>query len=186
MLHLILITGFLTISLFILSFSKIISAGVRVGWCTGPRVLIDRLEMHTQATLLHPSGISQAIVAKLFDHWGGTSGFLDHADNVARFYKKRRESCISAARAELGDLVTFSTPKAGMFLWMKLHGISDTQELIVRRAVERKVLMVPGISFLPEGGQSCMVRVSYSTATEEQMKEAFKRLRELLEEEKKI
>jgi kynurenine/2-aminoadipate aminotransferase len=165
------------------SFSKLISAGVRVGWCTGPAYLIERLEMHTQATLLHPSGLSQALVSSLFDNWGGTQGFLKHVDDVSRFYKNRRDFAVAAARQELGDLVEFDVPKAGMFLWLKLHGVADTNELIKRKAVDRKVLLVPGTSFIPNGAQSNMVRVSYSTATEEQITTAFSRLRELLQEE---
>jgi len=66
------------------SFSKIIAAGIRVGWCTGPKPLIERLELHTQSTLLHPSGISQGVVKALFDEWGGAEGFLKHADEVCR------------------------------------------------------------------------------------------------------
>jgi kynurenine/2-aminoadipate aminotransferase len=165
------------------SFSKIISAGLRVGWVTGPSSLIDRLELHTQSTLLHPSGLSQAVVAKLFDGWGGAAGYLEHADSVAAFYMARRDAFVAAATAELGDRVSFSVPTAGMFVWMDLRGIDDANELIVRKAVDRKVLLVPGVSFTPGGGTSGWVRASYSTATEVEMKEACRRLAELLDEE---
>ena len=165
------------------SFSKVISAGLRVGWVTGPPSLIDRLELHTQSTLLHPSGLSQAVVAKLFDGWGGASGYLTHADTVAAFYKERRDAFVAAAYEELGDRVAFTVPTAGMFVWMDLKGVEDANELIVRKAVDRKVLLVPGVSFTPGGGTSGWVRASYSTATEAEMKEACRRLAELLDDE---
>ena len=165
------------------SFSKVIAAGLRTGWCTGPPELIDRLEMHTQATLLHPSGVSQAVVSALFESWGGAEGFLRHTDEIAAFYKERRDMFLAAAEAELGDRATFDVPKAGMFVWMSLTGVSDSQELIMRAAAERKVLLVPGVSFVPGGAASGMVRASYSTATQEQMREACRRLRGLLDEE---
>jgi kynurenine/2-aminoadipate aminotransferase len=47
----------------------VMSAGLRLGWATGPVPLIDRLALHMQSTSLHTSGISQALVAGLLDHW---------------------------------------------------------------------------------------------------------------------
>jgi DNA-binding transcriptional MocR family regulator len=44
--------------------------------------------------------------------------------------------------------------------------------------------MLPGGEFLPNGGKSSHVRAAYSTASEEQMEEALKRLAALLREER--
>ena len=44
------------------SFSKVLSAGIRVGFCTAAAPVADRLELHTQSTSLHPCGVAQAIV----------------------------------------------------------------------------------------------------------------------------
>ena len=51
------------------SFSKVLSSGLRLGFATGPTVLIEKLCMDTQATCLHPSGLSQAVALKLLQHW---------------------------------------------------------------------------------------------------------------------
>ena len=66
------------------SFSKLLSAGIRVGFATGPSKLIESIELHTQASMLHASGVSQAVVSKIFDHLGGVDGFLIHVDDVTR------------------------------------------------------------------------------------------------------
>ena len=71
-----------------------------------------------------------------------------------------------------------------MFLWFKLHGIEDTLDLIKTKALNEKVLFVPGRSFSPNNEPSPYVRASYSTATFEQMEEAMKRLANLLKKEK--
>ena len=39
---------------------------------------------------------------------------------------------------------------AGMFAWLRLRGVTDSFELISKRAVEQKVLLVPGNAFFPE------------------------------------
>ena len=54
------------------SFSKLLSSGIRVGFCTGPPRLVERIELHAQASVLHGSGVSQALVAGLFDAFGRT------------------------------------------------------------------------------------------------------------------
>ncbi|GMH47540.1 hypothetical protein TL16_g00087, partial [Triparma laevis f. inornata] len=166
------------------SFSKLLSAGIRVGFATGPAELIERIELHTQATMLHASGVSQAVVSKIFDHLGGVAGFLAHVDQVTSFYQERRDALVASVERHLGDFVEFEPPKAGMFLWMRLKGVKDSNDLIMDKAVEKKVLMVPGASFIPTNGDehpsSSFVRASYSTASVEEMDEACQRLRDLL------
>ncbi|GMH87679.1 hypothetical protein TrVE_jg2792 [Triparma verrucosa] len=166
------------------SFSKLLSAGIRVGFATGPSKLIESIELHTQASMLHASGVSQAVVSKIFDHLGGVDGFLTHVDDVTSFYRERRDALVASVERHLSEFVEFESPKAGMFLWMKLKGVKDSNDLIMNKAVERKVLMVPGASFIPtnndEPNISSFVRASYSTASVEEMDEACQRLRDLL------
>ena len=50
------------------SLSKLLSSGIRIGFVTGPSELIERIELHSQSTTLHTSGISQSIVASYFDY----------------------------------------------------------------------------------------------------------------------
>lgn len=169
------------------SFSKLMSAGMRVGFATGSPELIERMELHHQATLLHASGISQMCVSKLFDHWEGVGGFLGHCDTVTEFYRGQRDSFMRSAERHLGGLVELKPPTAGMFAWMKLNGVDDSEALVMEKAVGQNVLMVPGVSFLPRSRNSARVptpyvRCSYSTATEEDIDVALERLSKMLKE----
>lgn len=98
------------------------------------------------------------------------------------FYQAQRDAFVDSARRQLGDLVTFSPPTAGMFCWMRVPGVEDTSDLITKEAVKHKVLMVPGRSFDPQGGASPFVRAAFSTATPEQMDTALSRFAQLLRE----
>ncbi|CEL98170.1 unnamed protein product [Vitrella brassicaformis CCMP3155] len=184
------------------SFSKIVSAGLRLGTATGPRQLIERIELHTQATSLHTSGLSQGLLLALFDHWRRQHdgqperGFQDHVKGVAEHYRTRRNKLVGAAKICLGetnDKVRFSLPLAGMFLWMEVcvPGVDDTTELIKSRAVDKKVLLLPGSAFYatktapPDTQQqkvrkSRQVRAAYSTATDQEMVEAMRRFNDIL------
>lgn len=167
------------------SFSKILSAGIRLGFATGPPQLIERMLLHSQATTLHPSGVSQVLALAVLRQWG-IEGFLKHCEEVSEFYKRRRDSLLKSMDKYLkkGLKAEWTVPEAGMFLWIQLLQCEDTSKLIKERALEKKVILLPGVEFLAmsgESGKSSFVRASYSTATEQQFDEAMKRLSELLE-----
>ena len=175
------------------SFSKLLSSGMRLGWATGPKALIERIELHTQAANLHPCGLSQALAAGLFDEWASRhgddplKGFRERMAMVAAFYEQRCITFLKAAEKHLNGLATWTKPTAGMFVWLDLRpsGVLDAQKLISERAISAKVLLVPGTSFMPqqqEGQPSSQVRAAFSTATPEEMDEACRRLAGLLRE----
>jgi len=161
------------------SFSKILSSGMRVGVVTGPKVLVDQLCLHTQAVNLHPSGLSQMAVYKLLQYWG-VEGFESHVQFVQSFYLKQRECFLQSAEKHLKGLAEWSTPSAGMFVWLKLNGVTDSFTLIKEKAIDEKVIMIPGNAFSSSDEPSPYVRAAYSTASAEDMDEALARLARLL------
>uniref|UniRef100_A0A3Q2R0R1 Kynurenine/alpha-aminoadipate aminotransferase, mitochondrial n=1 Tax=Fundulus heteroclitus TaxID=8078 RepID=A0A3Q2R0R1_FUNHE len=153
------------------SFSKILSSGLRIGFVTGPKPLIDRIVLHIQASTMHTSTFTQLMVSQLLHSWG-QEGFLQHIDGVIDFYRKQRDAMISSADKWLADVAEWHAPSAGMFLWMKLKGIADTQQLIMEKALEKEVLLVPGNAFMINGSDPCpYVRAAFSLSTPEQIDE---------------
>lgn len=72
-----------------------------------------------------------------------------------------------------------------MFLFLRLNLTKDgkegdSNELISTTALEKGVLAVPGVAFMPSGSASTYVRASYSMTTEEDADLAFQRLRECI------
>lgn len=164
------------------SFSKILSSGLRVGFMTGPKLLIDRIILHTQVSSLHPCSFSQLMILQLLYQWG-EEGFLAHAERVADFYKNQRDMILAAADKWLSGLAEWHAPKAGMFLWIKIKGISDTKQLIEQKAIEKKVLFIPGNCFyIDSSAPSPYFRASFSVVSPEQMDMAFERLAQLIKE----
>ncbi|MBR7784345.1 aminotransferase class I/II-fold pyridoxal phosphate-dependent enzyme, partial [Undibacterium luofuense] len=111
------------------SLSKVISSGLRVGFITGPKSLIQRIVLHTQISSLHPCTLSQLMISELLYQWG-EEGFLAHVDRAIDFYKNQRDFILAAADKWLRGLAEWHVPKAGMFLWIKVNGISDAKKLI--------------------------------------------------------
>ena len=161
------------------SLSKVVGGGLRIGWVSGPKAMITQLELHQQATVLHNCNLSQVIVSKLLDHYG-VDGWNEHVRQVALFYCGRRDALIAACEKHLKGLAKWNTPTASMFLWLELLGVKDSYELITKKAVEAKVLFIPGQACSPSGSISNYVRASFSTATDAEMDTAMQRLAHLL------
>ncbi|XP_066536619.1 kynurenine/alpha-aminoadipate aminotransferase, mitochondrial isoform X2 [Hoplias malabaricus] len=164
------------------SFSKILSSGLRIGFVTGPKPLVDRVVLHIQASTMHTSTFTQLMVSQLLHTWG-QDGFLKHIDGVVEFYRGQRNAMLSSADKWLKDVAEWHAPAAGMFLWIKLKGIKDTQQLIMEKALKKEVLLVPGGVFNIHSSEPCpYVRAAFSLSTPQQIDEAFKRLSALIKE----
>uniref|UniRef100_A0A8C5WYD9 Kynurenine/alpha-aminoadipate aminotransferase, mitochondrial n=1 Tax=Laticauda laticaudata TaxID=8630 RepID=A0A8C5WYD9_LATLA len=164
------------------SFSKILSSGLRIGFLTGPKPLIDRVILHIQVSTMHTSTFTQLMIFQLLQQWG-LNGFLDHVDSVVDFYKQQRDVMLNAADKWLKGLADWHIPAAGMFLWIKIKGVPDTQELIMKKALDKQVLLVPGCSFnINSSDPSSHVRASFSLSSPSQIDQGFQRLAGLIKE----
>jgi len=168
------------------SLSKVLSAGLRLGFATGPARLIERMNVHTAATNLQGSSTVQAIVQSLFDAWGYDT-FMEHTRRVSKFYKTKRDVFERAMQRHLTGLAEWVPPEAGMFYWFKLllppsEGApeGDSDDLIRRKAVEAGVLALPGTSFFVSGKRTPYVRAAFSLLPEKDVDEALKRLAEIV------
>uniref|UniRef100_A0A673ND17 Kynurenine/alpha-aminoadipate aminotransferase, mitochondrial n=1 Tax=Sinocyclocheilus rhinocerous TaxID=307959 RepID=A0A673ND17_9TELE len=168
------------------SFSKILSSGLRIGFVTGPKPLVERVVLHIQASTMHTSTFTQVTPltgpvhpVSLLKQQPGFLLFL----RVIEFYRSQRNTMLSSADKWLKDVAEWHPPMAGMFLWIKLKGIKDTQQLIMERALEKEVLLVPGGVFHINSSDPCpYVRAAFSLSTPQQIDEAFRRLADLIKD----
>ena len=118
----------------------------------------------------------------LFNHWGHT-GFLEHCDRAATFYRQRRNAFAAAAERNLHGRATWEIPSAGMFFWLTLllPPGQDSFEILSRQGKKNGILAIPGVAFLPNQQSSCQLRVSYSLLPEETMVEACQRIAKLVD-----
>ncbi|GJQ80247.1 hypothetical protein Trydic_g23819 [Trypoxylus dichotomus] len=166
------------------SFSKVLSSGMRIGWVTAAKPLVQALELHIQSAHLHSSTLSQAIANSLFQLWGFEK-LIEHFEEVAAFYKARRDITIAAMERYLTGLCEWTTPAGGMFVWIKVHGVADVYEMLMNRGLKKLITFVPGHAFMADPTQACSyIRASYSKAPPKQIEKAIKLLGELIKEEK--
>ncbi|XP_072007471.1 kynurenine/alpha-aminoadipate aminotransferase, mitochondrial-like [Engystomops pustulosus] len=167
------------------SMSKILSAGLRIGYLTGPKPLIDRIILHMQASTLHTSAFTQVMIPQLLQKWC-VEGVLEHIERVIQFYRSQRDAMLASADKWLKGLAEWHSPTAGMFLWLKIHGVQDTHQMIMLKAISKEVLLVPGSAFSIDSSEpSSYVRASFSLSTPEQIDQGLERLASLIIEERK-
>ncbi|XP_059483648.1 kynurenine/alpha-aminoadipate aminotransferase, mitochondrial-like [Neocloeon triangulifer] len=167
------------------SFSKILSSGLRIGFVTGPKDLVHRIELHTQASTMHTSAFSQVVVSTLLEEWGSAK-LQQHFKSIQKFYKDKRDCMLAAADKHLKGLAEWNVPKAGMFLWIRVPGIADTKKLITEGGILHGVILVPGKDFLcTDDAKSQYFRASYTVASPQDIDKGFERLANLIREENK-
>jgi kynurenine/2-aminoadipate aminotransferase len=163
------------------SLSKVLSSGLRVGWCTGPNEIMERINYAMQSTSLHTSAMSQTICVSLLKKWG-REGFDKHITQTQEFYKQKRDEFCSLADKHLKGLAEWSVPQGGMFVWFKLLNCKDSKEVIEKKAVDKLVLLVPGQAFHPLDQPGPYCRASYSIESKENFEKGLIRLADLLKD----
>ena len=63
---------------------------------------------------------------------------------VEQFYKARRDNMLRAADRHLDGLCEYSVPLGGMFLWMRVPGLSSTWDMIMERGLQNNIMLMPG------------------------------------------
>ena len=147
------------------SFSKVLAPGLRLGFLVAPKALYPKLLQAKQAADLHSPGFNQRMVAEVMK-----DGFLDrHVPTIRALYKGQRDAMLAALQREMAGLdVRWNRPDGGMFLWARLPPGVDAVELLPR-AVDKGVAFVPGAAFFAQQPDPRTVRLSFVTASAQQI-----------------
>lgn len=153
------------------TFSKIMAPGLRLGWVIAPPSLLERIAVVKQIADVHTSTLDQAIAVAYLE-----SGRLpSHLERLRKGYEERSGWLTEAIRERIpSDLLQFTQPHGGMFLWCRL--VKGSARSIAEAALEQKVTLVPGDPFFPDLSQEQYLRLSYSKLSRESAWEATKRL----------
>lgn len=158
------------------SFSKTLVPGLRDAWVQAAQPIIQKLVMAKQGADLHTPTLNQMIIAELVE-----SVLPGQVEIVKKAYGERAGHMINAIHAHFPPGAEHTTPEGGMFLWITLPTQIDTTPMLAR-AVERKVAYVPGSPFYALGGGQNTMRLSYCTATPEQIDQGIKALGDTIRE----
>ncbi len=157
------------------SFSKILSPGLRVGYVLAPPAIKDKLILANESAVLSPATFAQMLISEYLS-------ICDWQQQIAEYrslYKTKRDAAIWALSEYLPGVQT-TKPTGGFFLWVSLpDGIDGKKMLPI--AVEELVAYTPGTAFYGDGRGKEFIRVCYSHPTAENVKVGIQRLAKAIE-----
>jgi 2-aminoadipate transaminase len=154
------------------SFSKILTPGVRVGWVTASQPLIRQLTIAKQGTDLCSSTLGMKLVLESI-----RSGELEaHIESLRILYRRRRDLMLQALSTYMPAEVHWTRPSGGFFIWLRLPSYIDTKAMLPFAVSEEKVAYVSGKGFHVDGSGHNTIRLAYSEASETDIEEGIRRL----------
>ncbi|WP_233629918.1 PLP-dependent aminotransferase family protein [Amycolatopsis sp. WAC 04197] len=157
------------------TFSKVISPGMRLGWFRAPSDLLRRVTILKQATDLHTSTIDQAAAAEYL-----AAADLDaHVRRLCATYRVRRDAMMAELPAITPPGTTWTDPDGGMFVWVTLSRGADTDRLLPE-ALRHDVAYVPGSAFQVGEPDRSALRLSFASHGPETIAEGLRRLGKVL------
>ena len=161
---------------FLGSFSKIISPGLRVGFMAGDARILRKCTIGKQSADVHTANLNQAIV----DQFLRQNLLPAHIASICNSYREQLGAMLEELRA-FPEGTRYTRPEGGLFAWVELPSGIDAKELL-EQAVARHVAYVPGTHFYCDGGHENTLRLNFSNSTIPQIHEGMAVLRELIKQ----
>lgn len=160
------------------AFSKVISPGIRVAYCLANKELISKMIAGKQCQDVHTTAWSQHIAYNFMENYD----FVAHLQKLREIYGEKAEMCKALLKKYFPKDIKYDDVDGGFFVWCTLPDNVDMLKFC-KALIEKKVCVVPGNAFLAdEQGISHSFRISFSTPTESQLEEGFKKIAETYEE----
>ena len=160
------------------TFSKILSPGLRLGWTTAPRPVLEKLNLGKGGVDLCSATLSQQFVATYFAErdWRAYLGTL------VDLYRRRRDVMLEALAQHLPPEATWTEPNGGLFIWARLPDYIDTTDLLAR-ALRENVAFVPGRAAYLDGRGGSEMRLNFSGVSDDDIREGVRRIGKVVREQ---
>ena len=161
------------------SFSKIITPGMRLGYIIADKEIIRMLETAKQASDLHSNIFAQYLISDYLQN----NDLDKHIEKIKKLYKEQATTMVEAMKEYFPSNIKFTIPKGGMFTWVTLPEGESVLRLF-DKAIAKNVAFVPGHPFYvnPHPDKVNTLRLNYTNADSETIKTGIKRLSEALKE----
>lgn len=156
------------------SFSKILSPGLRVGYVLAPPAIREKLVLANESAVLSPATFAQMMVSEYLS----VSDWQGQIATYRKLYKEKRDAALEALEQYLPDIQT-TKPKGGFFLWLTLPDGLHSKEMLPL-AVTELVAYTPGTAFYGDGRGANNIRVCFSHPTAERVRLGIQRLAKVI------
>jgi len=160
------------------TFSKILSPGLRLGTIIGEKEVIRKIVLAKQGADLCTPTITQRIAARYLE----TNEIMENIRATRDKYSKKLKTMLNSLEEYMPkeDSISWTHPKGGLFLWMRLPDYLDTMQFFDEAVNEYKVAYIPGSAFYADGSGKNTMRLSFCLPSESEIIEGIKRLSKLI------
>ncbi|MFN8216666.1 MAG: PLP-dependent aminotransferase family protein [Solirubrobacterales bacterium] len=160
------------------TFSKILSPGIRLGWAVAPPPVMEKIVLGKQATDLCTSTLAQYFVREYF----GEGRWERYTEELVSIYRARRDTMLAALEEHFPAAATWTEPEGGLFIWATLPDYIDTADLLAK-ALRADVAFVPGEAAYVDGRGASSMRLNFSGVGEDEIREGIRRIGKVIAEQ---
>ena len=163
------------------TFSKILSPGIRLGWAVAPPPVMAKIVLGKQAADLCTSTLTQYFVREYF----AEGRWREYVESLVDIYRRRRDVMVRALGEHLPARATWTRPEGGMFIWATLPEYIDTSDLLAK-ALRDDVAFVPGQAAYVDGRGRSSMRLNFSGVDEDEIEEGVRRIGKVVAEQMEL
>jgi 2-aminoadipate transaminase len=164
--------------LYLGTFSKILSPGIRIGWVAAPPPVLEKIGLGKQAADLCTSTLTQYFVREYF----AEGLWREYIADLVEIYRSRREAMLDALERHFPSQAEWTRPEGGLFVWATLPDYIDTTDLLAK-ALRENVAFVPGRAAYVDGRGASSMRLNFSAFSEDELREAIRRIGRVVNEQ---
>jgi 2-aminoadipate transaminase len=160
------------------TFSKILSPGIRLGWAVAPPPVLEKIVLGKGAADLCTSTLTQYFVREYFaeGRWRG------YVEDLVGLYRGRRDTMLAALGEHFPAEATWTEPEGGLFIWATLPDYIDTGDLLAK-ALRHDVAFVPGQAAYVDGRGRHSMRLNFSGVDDAEIREGIRRIGAVIDEQ---
>jgi 2-aminoadipate transaminase len=160
------------------TFSKILSPGIRLGWAVTPPPVMEKVVLGKQASDLCTSTLTQYFVREYF----AEGRWRAYIESLVEIYRDRRDAMLGALRTHFPPQASWTEPEGGLFIWATLPPYIDTSDLLAK-ALREDVAFVPGQAAYVDGRGRNSMRLNFSAGSEDEIREGIRRIGKVIAEQ---
>lgn len=148
------------------TFSKTLAPGLRVGYVSAPKPVVQKMVVCKQVSDVHTNIMAQMICDEYLKNYDMDA----HLEEIRAIYRHKCGLMLDEIDRNFSKKITVTKPEGGLFIWATLPEGSDMMGFCNTAVQKYKVAVVPGTAFLiHETDKTSSFRLNFSTPTDEQL-----------------
>jgi 2-aminoadipate transaminase len=160
------------------TFSKIFSPGMRLAWVIGHEDFIRKFVISKQSTDL----CTNSFVQRILYEYCRRNLIDEHIEFIKKIYREKRDIMLNCLDKYFPDECSWTKPDGGLFCWVRVPEYINTKNM-VGEAIKERVAYVQGSAFFVDGSGTNTMRLNFSYEPKEKIEEGAKRLGRVIQKE---